>query len=107
MKLVLGHLWTLILKYQISQNKADASKNALLEWVNSKVVEHNDKNFSSDRNDGNTPCELSTKLEPDFINMNPKLRVAWLEKRTRHSSSSLRTVSSWSTSTRRTSSTVV
>ena len=51
-------------------NKADASKNALLERVNSKVVEHKDKNFSSDWNGGNTLCELVSKLEPDFIDMN-------------------------------------
>ena len=70
LKLVLGLLWTLILKYQISRNKADALKKALLEWVNSKVVEHKVKNFSSDRNDGNTLCELISKLEPDFIDMN-------------------------------------
>ena len=70
LKLVLGLLWTLILKYQISQNKADASKNALLEWVDSKVVQHKVKNFSSDRNDGTTVCELISKLEPEFIDMN-------------------------------------
>ena len=69
-KLVLGLMWTLILKYRISPNKADASKNALLEWVNSDVVEHKIKNFSSDRNDGNTLRELINKLEPDFIDMN-------------------------------------
>ena len=40
-------------------------------------------------------------------NKNPKMRVARLENANRHSSSSLRTVSSWSTSTRRTSSTVI
>ena len=54
LKLVLGLLWTLILKDQTSHNKTDASKIALLEWVNSKVVEHKVKNFSSDLNDGNT-----------------------------------------------------
>ena len=70
LKLVLGLLWTLILKYPISQNKADASKNALLEWVDSKVVQHKVKNFSSDRNDGTTVCELISKLEPEFIDMN-------------------------------------
>ena len=33
-------------------------------------MKHKDKNFSSDRNDGNTLCELIRKLEPDFIDMN-------------------------------------
>ena len=70
LRLILDLLWTLIPKDRISRNKADASKTAVLEWVNSKVVEHMVKNFSSDRNDSNTLCELSTKLEPDFINMN-------------------------------------
>ena len=45
LKLILGLLWTLILKNQISQNKADASKNAVLERVNSNVVEHTVKNW--------------------------------------------------------------
>ena len=39
LKVILGLLYAVILKNQISQNKADASKNALVEWVNSKVVE--------------------------------------------------------------------
>ena len=69
LKLVLGLLWTLILKGQISQNKADASKKVLLEWVNSNVVEHKVTNFSSDLNGGNTLCELISKLESDFIDM--------------------------------------
>ena len=40
-------------------------------------------------------------------NKNPKMRVARLENTNRHSSSSLRTVSSWSTLMLRTSSTVI
>ena len=60
----------MILKDQTSQNKTDASKKVLLEWVNSKVVEHKVTNFSSDLNGGNTLCELISRLEPDFIDMN-------------------------------------
>ena len=41
------------------------------------------------------------------FNKNPKMRVARLENTNRHSSSSLRTVSNWSTPTHRTSSTVI
>ena len=51
-------------------NKADASKTTLLERVNSNVVEHKVKNFCSDRTNGNTLCELISKLEPDIIGTN-------------------------------------
>ena len=42
----------------------------MLESVNSKVVENMVENFISDGNGGNTLCELISKLEPDFIDMN-------------------------------------
>ena len=42
----------------------------MLESVNSKVVENMVENFISDGNGGNTLCELVSKLEPDFIDMN-------------------------------------
>ena len=49
--------------------QGDASKNALLEPVNSNVAEYTVKNISSDLDDGNTLWELISKLEPDFIDM--------------------------------------
>ncbi|GAT93895.1 hypothetical protein CL6EHI_094070 [Entamoeba histolytica] len=67
--LILGLLWTLILKYQIAQNKMDASKNALLEWVNSKLTSRKIKNFSNDWNTGDVLNELIHALEPDFIDL--------------------------------------
>ena len=42
--------------------------------------------------------EALWKQKVNFKNKNPKMRVARLENTNRHSSSSLRTVSSWSTS---------
>ncbi|KAL7713425.1 Calponin-homology (CH) domain-containing protein [Entamoeba marina] len=67
--LILGLLWTLILKYQIAQNKMDASKNALLEWVNSKLKSHQIKNFGNDWSNGEVLCDLIDALEPDFIDL--------------------------------------
>ena len=52
--------------------------------------------------------EALRKQKVNFkCNKNPKMRVARLENTNRHSSSSLRTVSNWSTPTHRTSSTVI
>ncbi|ELP83617.1 Gelation factor, putative [Entamoeba invadens IP1] len=69
LKLILGLLWTLILKYQISKNKMDASRNALLEWVNSKIAPNKINNFSKDWNSGDTLAQLIHALEPTFIDM--------------------------------------
>lgn len=46
-KLILGLIWTLILRYQIKVSTGDDSaKNALLEWVRSKIPEYDIKNFT-------------------------------------------------------------
>ena len=69
LNLILGLLWTLILKYQITKNKVDSSEDALLKWVNSKIQKNKVKNFSEDWNDGNALCELISVLEPSALTM--------------------------------------
>nr|BAN41639.1 actin binding protein, putative [Entamoeba invadens] len=69
LKLILGLLWVLILKYQIAANKMDASTQALLDWVNSKIAPKKITNFKSDWNTGDTLNELIKALEPEFIDM--------------------------------------
>ena len=59
LKLTLGLIWTLILRFQINRGDGGGSaKNALLEWVRSKIPEYDIKNFTS---------ELVSHLHPFFI----------------------------------------
>ncbi len=53
-KLILGLIWTIILRYQISTT-GDASgspKQQLLQWVQSKIPEYNVKDFVKSWSDG-------------------------------------------------------
>jgi hypothetical protein len=46
LKLILGLIWTLILRYQIKTGGGDESaKNELLKWVQSKIPEYNITGF--------------------------------------------------------------
>jgi filamin len=67
-KLTLGLIWTLILRYQINKGNPDGdlntAKNALLEWVRSKIPEYDIKNFKGDWNDGRALLALNNALNP-------------------------------------------
>jgi glutaredoxin len=64
-KLILGLLWTLILRYQIQKgDDINAAKNDLLKWVNSKIPEYGISNFQKDWNDGRAICALVNALDP-------------------------------------------
>jgi len=68
LKLILGLLWTLVLRYQINKkknNKDTTAKNELLEWVRSKIPEYDIQNFQKDWNDGRAICGLVNAVEPD------------------------------------------
>ena len=68
MKLTLGLIWTLILRYEINKGNPDgdynSAKNDLLEWVRSKIPEYDIKNFKGDWNDGRALCALNNALNP-------------------------------------------
>jgi len=63
-KLILGLIWTLILRYQINIGGDDSAKNALLEWVRSKIPEYDVKGFTKNWNDGRAICALTNALQP-------------------------------------------
>lgn len=65
LKLILGMIWTIILRYQI-QNTGDGKtpKNDLLEWVRKKIPECDVKNFMDSWSDGRALCHLVEALEP-------------------------------------------
>mmetsp|Transcript_22634 Transcript_22634/g.63587 ORF Transcript_22634/g.63587 Transcript_22634/m.63587 type:complete len:430 (+) Transcript_22634:105-1394(+) len=66
-KLQLGLIWTLILRYEINKGQDrdyNAAKNALLEWIRSKIPEYDIKNFKKDWNDGRALCALNNAIKP-------------------------------------------
>jgi len=68
LKLILGLIWTLILRYQIQKGKADAmgsAKNELLKWLNSIGI--NVKDLTHDWTDGKQICNLINKIRDDLI----------------------------------------
>eukprot|EP01114_Cavostelium_apophysatum_P020572 TRINITY_DN6934_c0_g2_i2.p1 TRINITY_DN6934_c0_g2~~TRINITY_DN6934_c0_g2_i2.p1 ORF type:complete len:436 (-),score=147.35 TRINITY_DN6934_c0_g2_i2:34-1299(-) len=81
LKLILGLIWTLILRYQIKKGGSGfdsdtSAKSDLLKWVQSKIPEYDIKGFTKDWNDGKAICGLvnaiSPGLCPDHRNLDGK-----------------------------------
>lgn len=76
-KLILGLIWTLILRFQISINEDElggSSKQALLDWCN-KVLNPQGvevKNFKDSWQDGRAFCGLVNALEEGAINLDER-----------------------------------
>jgi len=64
LKLILGLIWTIILRYQIHIEEGKSARNDLLEWVRKQIPEYNIKNFDKDWNDGRAICALVDSLKP-------------------------------------------
>jgi len=64
LKLILGLIWTIILRYQINIAEGKSARSELLEWVRSKIPEYNIQNFAKDWNDGKAVCALGNALVP-------------------------------------------
>jgi len=75
-KLIMGLIWTLILKYQIGKGSAntgqDQAKDELLRWVQNQVKPYDVKvnNFSGDWQDARVLCALVDSLKPNSFNVN-------------------------------------
>jgi glutaredoxin len=69
-KLLLGLIWTIILRYQIQgMNEGEGegrAKSDLLEWIRKKIPEYNIQNFTKDWNDGRAICGLVHALDPSL-----------------------------------------
>jgi filamin len=66
LKLILGLIWTIILRYQIQKisGGAGSAKNDLLEWVRKKIPECDVKDFTNSWQDGRAVCHLTEALKP-------------------------------------------
>lgn len=66
LKLILGLIWTIILRYQIQRGEDDggSARSELLKWVRSKIPEYDIKNFDKDWRSGKAICALAEAVEP-------------------------------------------
>jgi filamin len=64
LKLILGLIWTIILRYQIQVSEGASAKAELLEWVRSKIPEYNINNFVNDWTSGKALCALAEAVLP-------------------------------------------
>jgi len=66
LKLILGLIWTLILRFQIQKGEGGSPKAELLEWVRKKVAPYDlrPNNFTSDWQSGKLLSALTDSLEP-------------------------------------------
>jgi filamin len=69
LKLILGLIWTIILRYQIQKGRVvdESARDALLRWVQSKIPEKGVTNFTTSWKDGTALCELIEVLKPGTI----------------------------------------
>lgn len=74
LKLILGLIWTIILRYQIQRGEQDGSsaKSELLKWVRSKIPEYDIKNFTKDWQNGKAITALAKACEPTLSCNLPK-----------------------------------
>jgi filamin len=66
LKLILGLIWTIILRYQIQKisGAGGSAKNDLLEWVRRKIPECNVNDFTNSWAAGRAICHLTDALKP-------------------------------------------
>eukprot|EP01097_Dermamoeba_algensis_P001464 TRINITY_DN1548_c0_g2_i5.p1 TRINITY_DN1548_c0_g2~~TRINITY_DN1548_c0_g2_i5.p1 ORF type:complete len:376 (-),score=89.49 TRINITY_DN1548_c0_g2_i5:3355-4482(-) len=67
-KLILGLIWTLILRYHIQKGGGDA-KSELLAWVRKQIPECDVKNFTNSWTDGKAICHLTNSLSQGCIDL--------------------------------------
>lgn len=68
--IILGLIWTLILRYEIKSKQGEAGDDAtndLLKWVREQIPEYDIKNFGSNWNDGRAVCALTNAMLPGLI----------------------------------------
>jgi len=69
LKLILGLIWIIILRYHIGVSEGVSAKTDLLEWVRCKIPEYNINNFVGDWNDGKAICALADAVLPGQMDL--------------------------------------
>jgi len=69
LKLILGLIWTIILRYQIQVAEGNSARADLLEWVRQRIPEYNIHNFAGDWASGRAICALTEAVQPGQMNL--------------------------------------
>jgi hypothetical protein len=70
LKLILGLIWTIILRYQIQfAGQGGSARQELLDWVRSQIPEYNINNFAADWTSGRAICALGEAIQPGQMNL--------------------------------------
>jgi len=69
LKLILGLIWTIILRYQIQVAEGNSARAELLEWVRQRIPEYNINNFAGDWASGRAICSLAEAVQPGQMNL--------------------------------------
>jgi len=64
LKLILGLIWIIILRFQIQVQEGNSARQELLDWVRSQIPEYNINNFSTDWQTGKALCSLAEVIQP-------------------------------------------
>jgi len=64
LKLILGLIWIIILRFQIQVNEGNSARQELLDWVRSQIPEYNINNFGGDWQSGKAICSLAEVIQP-------------------------------------------
>lgn len=67
LRIILGLIWTLILRFEIKSGGGGDGSDDLLQWIRSKIPEYDIKNFTKDWNDGRAICALTNAMHPGLI----------------------------------------
>lgn len=69
LKLILGLIWIIILRFQIQVQEGNSARQELLEWVRSQIPEYNIQNFGADWSSGRAICSLAEVIQPGQMNL--------------------------------------
>jgi len=69
LKLILGLIWIIILRFQIQVQEGNSARQELLDWVRSQIPEYNVNNFGADWSSGRAICALGEAIQPGQMNL--------------------------------------
>lgn len=80
-RIILGMIWTIILRYQINKGEGGSPKQDLLDWVNKQIAPYGltprqCRNFTRDFQNGEVLNALCDSLEPGLVDMKQVIGAA-------------------------------
>jgi len=69
LKLILGLIWIIILRFQIQVQEGNSARQELLDWVRARIPEYNINNFAGDWQSGRALCSLAEVIQPGQMNL--------------------------------------